>query len=677
MSSVMSFDEARARVEELRREIEYHNYRYYVEDDPVITDAEFDALMRELQELEKKWPELVTPDSPTQRVGGQPREGMVPVSHRVPMLSLANAFEEGELKDFDRRVRAALPGEEIAYVVELKIDGLAVSLVYENGLLVQGATRGDGQTGEEITANLRTIPTVPLRLRTDNPPPVLEVRGEAYMPKKAFADLNTRREEKGESVFANPRNAAAGSLRQLDPKVTAARHLDLMVYGLGYYEGEIPATHTGVLRWLRELGFKVNPHVKRFFSIGDVYEYCTHWEQRRFELPYVIDGMVIKVDNLAHQRLLGATLKSPRWAIAYKFQAEQAETTVEDIIIRVGRTGVLTPTAVLKPVKVAGSTVSRAVLHNEDIIKEKDIRIGDTVVIHKAGDVIPEIIRPRADLRTGDEKVFHFPENCPACRSRVVREKGEVAVRCTNISCPARLRENLLHFVSRDAMDIVGLGPAVIDQLLARDMVKDPADLYLLDEDDFLKLERVGPKSAENLVTAIAKSKENPLSRLIVGLGIHHVGARAARLLAGHFGSIKRLMQAGYEELTAIDEIGPKIAESVRNFFDRDQNREVIAKLEAAGVNMVERQTGAGSQALAGKTFVLTGALETFTRSEAKNIIERLGGKVTSSVSKKTDYVIVGENPGSKYQKAVQLGVKILHESDFKSLIMESGAILD
>ncbi|HHW44993.1 MAG TPA: NAD-dependent DNA ligase LigA, partial [Desulfotomaculum sp.] len=501
--------------------------------------------------------------------------------HRVPMLSLANAFDEGELRDFDRRVRAALPGETVEYVVELKIDGLAVSLRYENGLFVTGATRGDGETGEDITANLITVRAVPLRLQREIP--VLEVRGEVYMSKEAFLRLNEAREEAGEPLFANPRNAAAGSLRQLDPSVTASRQLSIFLYGIGEAAGITFQTHFQTLSVLRELGFPVNRHHRLFNHMDDVVQYCRRWQQERFDLPYAIDGLVIKVNSLEQQDRLGATMKSPRWAIAYKFPAEQARTRVVDIILRVGRTGVLTPTAILEPVRLAGTTVSRATLHNEDIIRERDIRVGDRVIVQKAGDIIPEVVASLPEERTGEEKPFAMPARCPECGAAVNRPPGEAAARCTNMACPARLREGLIHFASRNAMDITGLGPAVIGQLLRAGLVADPADLYTLRHDDLARLERLGDKSARNLLQALEKSKANPLHRLIFALGIRHVGERAARLLAEHFGTMDGLSRATYDELVTIPEIGPRIAESVVTFFAQDENRRVLEKLAAAG----------------------------------------------------------------------------------------------
>lgn len=661
-------NEAARRAEELRREIEHHNYRYYVLDDPVLSDAEFDRLVAELAALEKAYPDLVTPNSPTQRVGGAPREGFTSVRHLAPMLSLANAFSAHELRDFDRRVRGALPGENTAYVVEPKIDGLAVSLTYQNGEFVRGATRGDGETGEDITPNLRTVRSLPLRLLQDAPP-LVEVRGEAYMSKDAFSKLNARREEAGETPFANPRNAAAGSLRQLDPGVTANRKLDLFVYGIGHAEGVAAGSHHETLAWLAAQGFRVNEQYRLFEDIGEAVDFCLAWQKKRFELPYTIDGMVVKLDSLEQQQRLGATLKSPRWAIAYKFPPEEAVTTLKDILVSVGRTGVLTPTAVFKPVHLAGTTVIRATLHNEDLIREKDILIGDRIVVHKAGDVIPEVVRSLPELRTGREKVFNMPPHCPVCGARTIREEGEVALRCPNISCPARLKESLLHFASRSAMDIRGLGRALVEQLVEKDMVESVADIYTLKHDVLARLERMGSKSTANVLGEIEASKKRDLSRLIFALGIRHVGERAGKVLAGRFGTLERLMSATEEELTAVPEIGPKIAASMRAFFAEPQNRAVIARLVDAGVNIESTAAAAAARPLAGKVFVLTGALAGLTRDEAAARIELLGGRVASSVSRRTDYVVAGENPGSKLDKARELGVSIINEDEFNTLL--------
>lgn len=666
----MERQEAVLKMQELAEAINEHNYNYYVLDQPTITDAAYDQLLRQLMELEAAFPDLTLADSPTQRVGGIPAKGFLTVNHLVPMLSLSNAFDEQGLRDFDKRVRNGLAGQEIdeavEYVVELKIDGLAISLLYEKGVLVRGATRGDGQVGEDITQNLKTIKAIPLRLR--KPVDLLEVRGEAFMPKKEFVRLNEEREEAGEPTFANPRNAAAGSLRQLDSKVTAARALDTFLYGIGRVEGIEQSSHYEGLHMLKELGFKINPHIVKFTDIEEVVSHCRQWADKRHELPYEIDGMVVKVNNPAHQDALGFTSKSPRWAIAFKFPAEEAQTVVKDIYVRVGRTGVLTPTASLKPVKVAGSTVSSATLHNVDIIREKDIRIGDQVVIHKAGDVIPEIVRSLTDKRTGTEIEFHMPEYCPVCETPAVRIEGEVAVRCPNDRCPGREREAVIHFVSRNAMDIEGLGPSVVTALLEAGLIKDAADLYYLNFEDLIKIERMGKKSSENLLAAIEKSKSNSLAQLLFGLGIRLVGERAGRILAEHFGSMKALMAATVEQLTVIPEIGPKMADSIVAYFQEPLHHQLIDRLKEAGVSMVQEKQETGKQPLAGMTFVLTGGLSKYSRKEAQDIIERLGGKVSSSVSKKTSYVLAGEDPGSKYEKAVSLGVAIISEEDFEKI---------
>lgn len=661
--------DVKARIEELRREINHHNHQYYVLDKPTITDAQYDQLMQELLKLEEAHPELVAPDSPTQRVGGEVQKGFNSVPHKIPMLSLGNAFSEVDLREFDRRVRSGLPGEDVEYVVELKIDGLAISLWYENGLFVRGATRGDGELGEDISANLKTIKAIPLRL--NEAVPFLEVRGEAYMPKDSFVRLNEAREEAGEQLFANPRNAAAGSLRQLDTRITAARNLSVYMYAIGYLEGANPGSHSKGLSWMSELGLRVNPDHRVCQSIDEVLEFIGQWQDRRFDLPYAIDGMVIKVNSLDQQQRLGATLKSPRWAIAYKFPAEQAVTTIKDIVIRVGRTGVLTPTAILEPVQLAGTTVSKATLHNEDIIRQKDIHIGDKALVQKAGDIIPEVVQVYPEQRSGEEIPFSIPTTCPECGSAVVRVEGESAHRCTNENCPAISREGIIHFVSRNAMDIQGLGEGIVNQLIKGGLLKDPSDLYTLQYEDLIRQERMGARSSQKLLDAIAASKGNSLAQLLFGLGIRHVGERAAKILAKHFGSLQALQAATLEELTVIPEIGPKIAESVVDYFSRSENLQIIERLAQAGVNMVEAKTEeeVGPQPLAGKTFVVTGTLEGYSRQEAQQAIEALGGKVSGSVSKKTDYVVVGENPGSKHDKALQLGVTVLSEEDFVALL--------
>lgn len=662
----MDIREAEKRAEELRRLLNQYNYEYHVLDRPSVTDQEYDRLMQELIALEEKFPELVTPNSPTQRVGGEVLAGFQKVVHRVPMLSLSNAFNEGDLRDFDRRVRQAVGGD-YSYVCELKIDGLAVSLRYEDGVFVQGATRGDGTTGEDITANLRTIRSIPLELKEKV---TIEVRGEAFMPKKAFLALNKKREENGEEVFANPRNAAAGSLRQLDPKIAASRQLDIFLYGIGYIENKRIENHSEGLDYLDYLGFKTNKERRKCKNIDEVIAYIEKWQKERNNLPYEIDGIVIKVDSYRQQEMLGNTAKSPRWAIAYKFPAEEVVTRLIDIELSVGRTGVVTPTAVLEPVRVAGTTVQRASLHNEDLIREKDIRIGDAVVIRKAGDIIPEVVRALPERRTGDEKPYAMPENCPECKSRLVRLEGEVALRCINPKCPAQIREGLIHFASRDAMNIEGMGEKVVALLHKKGLVEDVADIYKLRKDQLTALERMGDKSADNLLRAIESSKRNSLERLLFGLGIRHVGAKAAKILAARFQTLDRLMAASREELMEIREIGEKMADSIVTFFRMPQVRELVEELKSLGVNTVYQggqslDAGQKDSPFAGKTVVLTGKLERFTRNEAKELIEKLGGNVTGSVSKNTDIVVAGTDAGSKLTKAQSLGVEIWDEARF------------
>jgi DNA ligase (NAD+) len=662
---------AEARIRELREQIERHNRLYHVEDRPEITDQEYDMLMRELRDLEDLFPDMVTPDSPTQRIGGEPLPFFEKVVHKTPMLSLSNAFDDEDLRDFDRRVRQTVGSQTVHYVCELKIDGLAVSLHYENGVFVKGATRGDGTIGEDITQNLRTIRSIPLRLTR---PLTLEVRGEAYMPRSAFEKLNREREERGEALFANPRNSAAGSLRQLDPKIAASRQLDTFIYGIGELQGESVESHSEGLNLLESLGFKVNPERRVFDNIEDVIDFVHGWTEKRRNLPYDIDGMVIKVDSYAQQQELGFTAKSPRWAIAYKFPAEEAVTILEGIEVSVGRTGAVTPTALLKPVSLAGTTVKRASLHNEDIIREKGLLIGDHVVVKKAGDIIPEIVAVLPERRTGGEVPFSMPTHCPECGSELVRLDEEVALRCINPMCPAQIREGIIHFVSRQAMNIEGLGEKVVAQLFNAGIIHSVADLYYLHQqrDVLLGMERMGEKSVDNLLAAIEASKENSLERLLFGLGIRLVGAKAARVLAEHFGDMDAIMRASEEELTQINEIGPKMAASLVNYFRQPQAEAVIERLKAAGVNMTYKGVRAESGAdlpLAGKTIVLTGTLSSMTRQEAEEAIARLGGKVTGSVSKKTDLVIAGEKAGSKLEKAEKLGVAVMDEAGFLQLL--------
>ncbi|MTI95803.1 MAG: NAD-dependent DNA ligase LigA [Firmicutes bacterium] len=660
----MDKEAARQRLEELRREINHNNWLYHVKDEPALSDAQFDALTKELTELEAKYPDLITPDSPSQRVGGQVLEGFATVTHPTPMLSLDNAFGPADLRSFHQRLLRLLDTEP-TYVVELKIDGLAVALEYRDGIFTRGATRGDGSIGEDITANLRTIRSLPLRL---NQPHTLRVRGEAFMSREAFERLNKEREVTGQPLFANPRNAAAGSLRQLDPKVAAGRQLDIFIYGLENAADLGINTHWQSLDYLQDLGFRVAEHRQRFRDIDAVIDYVQSWRNKRLELPFATDGMVIKVDSQELQEQAGNTAKSPRWAIAWKFPAEQAQSRVLDITLNVGRTGAITPTAELEPVKLAGTTVSRASLHNEDYIKNKDIRIGDMVIVQKAGDIIPEIVASLTDLRTGDERIWQPPKNCPACGNESLRIEGEAARRCSNPGCPAQIRERVIHWASRQAMDIDGLGPAVVDSLFRAELITDIADLYQLTEEQIAGLERMGTKSAANLVAAIETSKERSLARLLFGLGIRFVGAKAARLLAEHFGSLDALLAASHEELTAIPEIGDTIAASVVKELADENMQKLLRRLQEAGLNTKEAPRETGGK-LAGKTFVLTGTLAELTRTEASRLIEAAGGKVTGSVSSKTDYLVAGDNPGSKLDKARKLNVTVLSESELQNLL--------
>lgn len=671
----MDIKEAQKRVAELQSLLNQYGYEYYVLDQPSVPDSVYDQTYKELVELEGLYPELQTPDSPTQRVGGQVLDTFSKVEHITPMLSLGNAFNESDLRDFDRRVNSGLGTDRYSYICELKIDGLAVSLRYEEGLFVKGATRGNGTIGEDITANLKTIRSIPLRL---NEPVTFEVRGEAYMPKKSFVSLNAKKEENGEEPFANPRNAAAGSLRQLDPRIAASRNLDIFLYGIGETGETGVESHGEGLDFLQKLGLKTNPHRRRCATIEDVLEYIEEWSAKRSELDYDIDGIVIKVDSLSQQEELGYTAKSPRWAIAYKFPAEEVITILRDIELTVGRTGVITPTALLDPVRVAGTTVKRASLHNEDLIREKDIRLGDHVVVKKAGDIIPEVVNVLFEKRTGEEKEFHMPTHCPDCDSELVRLEGEVALRCINPKCPAQIKEGMIHFVSRNAMNIDGLGEKVIIQLFDESLIKDVADIYKLTYDQLINLERMGDKSANNLLNAIEASKSNSLERLLFGLGIRHVGAKAARILAEEFEDMDRLMSANVAELTAINEIGDKMADAVVTYFNQEECQQLIDELKNAGVNMLYKGkkkniAEATDSYFSGKTIVLTGKMEKYGRTEAKELIEALGGTVTGSVSKKTDLVIAGEDAGSKLKKAQDLGIEIWDESNLLEELGKQG----
>ncbi|QAA23425.1 NAD-dependent DNA ligase LigA [Sporolactobacillus terrae] len=657
---------------DLHRQLNQYSYEYYVEDNPSVPDSEYDRLMNELIALEKAHPEWITPDSPTQRVGGEPLKAFRKVTHDVPMLSLGDVFSEEELLDFDRRVRQAV-GDDIDYVCELKIDGLAISLTYEKGVFVLGATRGNGTVGEDITNNLKTVRSLPLVL----PEPIdIEVRGEAYMPKRSFERLNEERSRNGELLFANPRNAAAGSLRQLDPKIAAKRRLAVFLYSSGRFDRESITTHFGLLESIRELGLPVNPESRRCKTMQEVFDYIKEYTEKRDALPYGIDGIVVKVDSMAQQRQLGNTVKSPRWMIAYKFPAEEVVTTLEAIEVSVGRTGAVTPTAVLTPVAVAGTTVKRASLHNEDLIQEKDLRLGDRVVIRKAGDIIPEVVNVLTEQRTGKEIPYAMPTHCPECGSKLVHLEGEVALRCINPKCPALIREGLIHFVSRAAMNIDGLGEKVIRQLFEKKLISDVADLYQLKREDLLSMERMGEKSTDNLLQAIERSKENSLEHLLFGLGIRHIGAKAARILAQSFKDIDHLAAADAEALLSVDEIGTKMADSLTTYFAQPEAQALIGELKSAGVTMTylgpdPEEAAQSDSPFNGKTVVLTGKLTQMTRQEAKQAIEARGGNVTGSVSKSTDLVVAGEAAGSKLKKAQELQIEVWDEARFAETLKE------
>jgi len=669
---LLSKKEAMASIKKLRQEINHHNYRYYVLDSPQISDAQYDRMLKELKELEEKFPELVTPDSPTQRVGARPLEAFREVKHSIPMLSLSNAFNEEEIRDFDTRVRKFLETEKRPqYMAEPKLDGVAVEVVYENGTLSVGSTRGDGVTGEDVTQNLKTVRSIPLKLlqaKKQTVPALLEVRGEVMMRTEEFKKLNKKREKNGEPLFANPRNAAAGSLRQLDSSITASRPLDVFFYAVGRVEGARFETQDELLRILPKLGLRVNPHVRVCKTIEDTIDYYKDMMQKRDSLAYGIDGVVLKVNDFAQQEMLGAISRSPRWALAVKFPARQETTKILDIIVQVGRTGALTPVAVMEPVNVGGVTVSRATLHNQDEIDRKDIRIGDTVVLQRAGDVIPEVVSVVRSKRTGKEKKFKIPHKCPVCGSDAVRLPGEAVARCTGMACAAKLRELVGHFASRRAMDIQGLGDKIIQQLTEKGLVKSVADIYSLRMDNFMKLDRMGEKLASNVLASIEKSKDTKLARLIYALGIRHVGEHISHVLAEHFGSMDKLRTASLEELQETNEVGPQVAQSIRSFFDQKINIEVIDRLFAGGVSVGGERPRPGTK-LRGKSFVFTGTLERYEREEASRIVESLGGKTSSSVSRTTDYVVVGKEPGTKLQKAEELGIRIISEKEFEELI--------
>jgi DNA ligase (NAD+) len=659
----------RKRAEKLREEIEYHNYRYYILDQPEISDAQYDRLMRELEKLEEQYPELRTSNSPTQRVGAPPLEEFEIVRHSIPMLSLANAFDEAEAKEFDKRVKKFLgTSSDIEYVTEPKLDGLAVELVYERGQFVVGSTRGDGVNGENITQNLRTIKTIPLQLirKEISVPERLEVRGEVIMQLKRFRELNQKREELGESLFANPRNAAAGSVRQLDSKITAERPLEIYCYGIGEVRGWTFKSHWEILQTLSKWGLRINPNIRRCKHIEDVIQYYHEVNEERGKLPYEIDGIVMKVNQLDLQTRLGEISRSPRWALAFKFQPKQETTKIEDIIVQVGRTGALTPVAVMEPVKVGGVEVSRATLHNQDEIDKKDVRIGDTVVIQRAGDVIPEVVQVIESKRTGKEKKFRMPPKCPVCGAEVIKE--EAIHRCIGLDCPAQLKGRIKHFASKRAMDIEGLGVKLIDQLVDKGLIKDVADLYYIDKGQLIELERMADKSAQNIIDAIEASKTKPLSKFLFALGIRHVGETTAEDLARRFSRLDDFFHLSEENLREVEGIGPEVSASVFQFFRDKKNKESIERLKKAGVTVIEPKVK-GKAKLTGKTFLFTGALKSFGRDEARNIVESIGGMTASTVSKKVDFVVVGEDPGSKFDKAKELGIKTLSEEEFKKMI--------
>lgn len=657
-------DKIKLRYEELKKQIEYHSDRYYNQDDPEISDFEYDMLMLELKNIEKEHPEFVTKDSPTQHVGGKTDSHFVAVTHKVPLQSLQDVFSTADVIAFEERINKTVISP--SYVVETKIDGLSVSLEYEKGIFIRGATRGDGLVGEDVTLNLKTIKNIPHKLTKDVD---IIVRGEVFMPKKDFEKLNEEREVLGEKLFANPRNAAAGSLRQLDPKITAERNLDIYIFNVQKSDDIKFTSHYESLNYMKELGFNVNPYVKKCNNIKEVLSAIDEIGNKRGELTFDIDGAVVKVDNLAQREEIGVTTKTPKWAVAYKYPPEKKETKVLDIVVQVGRTGAITPMAILEPVRVAGSVISKTTLHNEDFVKEKDIRIGDKVLIQKAGDVIPEVVEVLKEKRNGTEKEFQMPKTCPVCGAEAVREDGEAVTRCTGIECPAMLFRSLIHFVSRDAMDIDGMGPAIIEQLLDKKLVENIADIYSLKYEDLVSLERMGDKSAKNLLNAIEKSKENSLEKLLNSFGIRHIGLKSAKILAKKYNNIEEIMNASYEELCGINEIGEIMAESIVKFFESKQTKDLIERLKQNGVNMESKMEKSQDERFAGKIFVLTGTLPTLSRNEASEIIEKFGGKTSGSVSKKTSFVLAGEEAGSKLKKAEELGIPIITEAEFLEMI--------
>jgi DNA ligase (NAD+) len=655
----------RARAEALRRKILFHERKYYVDNDPQISDPEFDRLVRELRDLEARFPGLVTPESPTQRVGEKPAEGFPSVAHRTPMMSIDNGFDDAEIREFDDRVRKLLPGQAVAYTAELKIDGLSISIIYRDGKFFRAVTRGDGVRGDDVSGNVKTIRSLPLIIEARGE---VEVRGEVYLPFASFRKINREREEAGEALFANPRNAAAGSIRLLDPKVVASRGLSVFLYYL-FSDGREEPSQWGALKKLRQLGFPTDPHSRFCKTVDDTLAYFREMNERRDSLDYDADGIVIKVDSGEERRALGATAKSPRWAISYKFPARQATTRVNDIVVQVGRTGALTPVAVLEPVKLSGTTISRSTLHNEEELRRKDVRVGDYVLIERSGDVIPQVVSVMKERRPRGSKAFAWPDHCPVCGSKVFRPEGEVVSRCENTSCPARVRESILHFAGRRAMDIDGLGEAIVDQLLGAKLVRSVPDLYALRLEDLVALERLGPKSAGNLLGEIEASKSRGLACLLFALGIRHIGERLAQTLAARFRTLAALEAAGREELVQAEDVGPKVAESILFFFAQPENRELLRRLKEAGVKVRITEETAGPKPLAGQVFVVTGTLSGVSRDEARQLLEAQGAEVGSSVTRKTTGLIVGESPGSKLDKARELGVRVIAEREFLELV--------
>jgi DNA ligase (NAD+) len=666
MAKPLSRDQAAEKIKALREAIKFHEKKYYVDNDPQISDSEFDLRMKELQRLEEQFPELITPESPTQRVGEKPVEGFPTVLHKLPMMSIDNCYTVEELREFEQRIRKLLPGQVIEYVAELKIDGLGISILFQKGKYVQAVTRGDGVQGDDVTANVKTIKSLPLVIPKHQD---IETRGEIFLPFESFQKINRDREEKGEPVFANPRNAAAGSIRLLDPREVTTRKLDVFLYALSIDGAEMESQWEN-LKTIKALGLKTNPHSRLCRSLDEVVDCWNEGTEKRDSLDYECDGVVIKVNSTRQREALGMTAKFPRWAISFKFPARQATTRLNDIIVQVGRTGALTPVAVLEPVKLSGTTISRATLHNEDEIRRKDIRIGDYILLERSGDVIPKIVAPMKERRTGKEKKFRFPARCPVCRAKTFKPEGEAVARCTNPSCPAKLRESILHFASRRAMNIEGLGEALVDQLMEKKLVGAVPDIYSLEYEDLVHLERMGPKSSQNLLQEIEKSKANDFSRLVFALGIRHVGERLAQILAAHFRNIEKLVHASSEELTGVEDVGPIVAESIVFFFRQPENLELLRKFKEAGLNFFSKKAEARKdEPVSGKTFVLTGKLQGYGRDEAKALIEDLGGSVADSVSSKTSYLVVGEDPGSKLDKARKLGVPTLTESEFLKLL--------